>query len=316
MMRPTHDSGRSRSCFVEPTAASAEAGFSLTEALIAVVMMMLLVSAAINGLNQSATFSRVVGNRTEMHGSVRGATELMQQEIGQAGRVALPGAISLAAGVLKGTNTVALTTAAGLFTGAHVLVGAGDQMETVTITAIAGNSITATFEIDHAAGEPLQIFGAFVTGVVPPGAVNGSTGWVLKLYGDVNDDGQMLYVEYTCDIAQGVLYRNVMPWDAGAKPANAPAMVILNNVIANPGNAPCFTYQTEVVNPNTFVTGVAVTLSVRSQQRDAYSKQFQQATKTLLNVSPRNIFLIWSMASIGVTNRLQPMPATIAALLP
>ena len=42
----------------------------------------------------------------------------------------------------------------------------------------------------------------------------------------------------------------------------------------------------------------------------------QQATKTLLNVSPRNIFLIWSMVSIGVTNRLQPMPPTVTALLP
>jgi len=67
---------------------------------------------------------------------------------------------------------------------------------------------------------------------------------------------------------------------------------------------------------NTYETGVAVTLSVRSQQKDQFSKTYQQATKTLLNVSPRNIFLVWSMVSIGVTNRLQPMPASILALLP
>ena len=59
----------------------------------------------------------------------------------------------------------------------------------------------------------------------------------------------------------------------------------------------------------TFVTGVAVTLSVRSQQRDHYSKTFQQATKTLLNVSPRNIFLVWTMVSIGVH---EPAPADAA----
>ena len=153
-------------------------------------------------------------------------------------------------------------------------------------------------------------------GVVPPTQTNGSTGTVLKLYGDINDDGQMLYVEYTCSVATNSLYRNVMGWNAGSKPALTPGMVLLNNVIANPGNAPCFTYQVEDVAGLKFVTGVAVTLSVHSQQKDAYSKQFQQATKTLLNVSPRNIFLVWTMESIGVHNRLQPMPPTILALLP
>ena len=216
----------------------------------------------------------------------------------------------------KGTTTVALNTVTGLFTGAQIVVGAGDQTETVVITAIAGASVTAVFAIDHLAGEPVDVLGGFGTGVVPPALANGSTGTVLKLYGDLNDDGQMVYLEYTCDTVNGSLYRNVMAWDAAAKPAIAPGMIILNNVIANPGNAACFTYQTEVVNGNTFVTGVAVTLSVKSQQKDHFSKTFQQATKTLLNVSPRNIFLVWSMVSIGITNRLQPMPPTIAALLP
>ncbi len=294
-----------------------QAGFSLTEALIATVVMLILFGAATNGLNQTVVLNKTVTNRAEMHGSVRGATELMQQEIGQAGRVTLPGPIALAGGVLKGIGqTVALTTATGLFTGANVVIGAGTQSETVTITAIAGSSITADFTVDHNTGEPLQIFGGFGTGVVPPAQTNGSTGTVLKLYGDVNDDGQMLYVEYTCDIATNSLYRNVMPWNATVKPPMTASMVLLNNVIANPGNAPCFTYQVQNVAGRLFVTGVAVTLSVHSQQKDQYSKQFQQATKTLLNVSPRNIFLVWTMVSIGVTNRLQPMPPSILALLP
>ncbi len=181
---------------------------------------------------------------------------------------------------------------------------------------MTATSLTGVFTLAHNAGEPVTVLGAFTSGVVPPSMANGSTGTVLKLYGDINDDGQMLYVEYTCDTAIGSLYRNVMGWNAAAKPAKTPEMVILHNVIPNPGNAACFTYQTEVVLGTTYVTGVAVTLSVRSQQQDHFSKTFQQATKTLLNVSPRNIFLIWSMASIGVTNRLQPMPPTITALLP
>jgi Tfp pilus assembly protein PilV len=293
-----------------------QGGFSLVEALIAVVVLLLLFSAATNGLNQTATLSKTVGNRTEMHGSVRGATELMQQEIGQAGRVALPGTITLSGGVVTGAGTAPVNTSAGLFNGAQVVVGTGAASETVTLTNVAANAISGVFAKAHAAGEPVQIFGGFGTGVVPPSMANGSTGTVLKLYGDVNDDGQMQYIEYTCDTANNKLYRNVMAWNVGAKPALTPEMILLNNIVPNPGNSPCFTYQSEVVTGNTYVTGVAVTLSVRSQQKDHFSKAYQQATKTLLNVSPRNIFLVWSMVSIGVTNRLQPMPPTILALLP
>jgi|SRR6185503_2783440 len=295
---------------------SSQDGFSLIEALIAVSVLLILFTAATNGLNQTAIFSRVVGNRTEMHGSVRGATELMQQEIGQAGRVALPGPIATTGAVLKGAGTITLSTVTGLFVGAKVVVGTNDQTETVTITALGASDMSGVFAIAHNAGEPVSILGAFSSGVVPASMANGSTGTVLKLYGDINDDGQMLYVEYTCDTAAGYLYRNVMPWTAAAKPVKTASMIILNNVIANPGNAACFSYQTEVVLGTTYVTGVAVTLSVRSQQRDQFSKTFQTATKTLLNVSPRNIFLIWTMASIGVTNRQQPMPASVLALLP
>jgi len=291
-------------------------GFSLLEALIAVAVLLLLFSAAMPALNQTMMFNRTVGDLSEMHGSVRGATELMQQEIGQAGRVALPGPISLAANAPKGTSTVALTTTTGLFVGAQIVVGAGEQAETVAVTAMASPSVTATFTIDHAAGEPIHVYGGFVTGIIPPGMANGSTGTVLKLYGDINDDGSMVYVEYTCNLANKKVYRNVMAWDAASKPAVTEAMALLNNVIPNPNNAACFTYQTQTVLANTFVTGVAVTLSVESQQVDLYSKVKSQATKTLLNVSPRNIFLVWTMASIGIQNRLQPTPASIIALLP
>lgn len=292
-------------------------GFSLIEALIATAVLLLLFSAAMPALNQTMMFNRTVGDLSEMHGSVRGATELMQQEIGQAGRVALPGPISLAAAAPKGSTTVALSTTTGLFVGAQITVGAGDQMETVTLTAVASPNVTAVFGINHAAAEPVQLLGGFVTGVIPPGMANGSTGTKLKLYGDINDDGNMVYVEYTCDTTTNKkLYRNVMAWNAASKPAVTESMALLNNVVPNPSSAPCFTYETQTVLANTYVTGVAVTLSVESQQIDLYSKVKNQATKTLLNVAPRNIFLAWSMASIGITSRLQPTPPTILLLLP
>ena len=42
---------------------------------------------------------------------------------------------------------------------------------------------------------------------------------------------------------------------------------------------------------------------------------FQQETKALLNVAPRNVFEGWELASIGLLNRVQDTPASITALI-
>jgi hypothetical protein len=49
---------------------------------------------------------------------------------------------------------------------------------------------------------------------------------------------------------------------------------------------------------------------------DPLTKQFQTETKALLNVSPRNVFNVWELASAGTFSRVQPLPATVTALLP
>jgi hypothetical protein len=48
---------------------------------------------------------------------------------------------------------------------------------------------------------------------------------------------------------------------------------------------------------------------------DPVTKLFQTETKALLNVAPHNVFNTWELASIGLSNRIQPMPPTILALL-
>jgi hypothetical protein len=144
---------------------------------------------------------------------------------------------------------------------------------------------------------------------------------VLKLYGDVNGDGNMVYVEYTCDTVGGNLYRNSMAYDAGAKPALTSNQVLLSNIQPNPGGTACFTYMPNplpVVGTNTYVLDVAITLTVQTQIKDAFTNQFQTETKALLNVSPRNVFEVWQAASAGTAyaNLVQPMPASVTALLP
>jgi len=234
-----------------------------------------------------------------------------------------------------------------LFDGELLLVDVGTNQETITITCPIAGTCTNTwtagpFYNSHgAAGVPVPISapGAFSTGVVPPApgvtagyagytGTNcipitvscGSTGTTLKLYGDINGDGNMVYVEYTCApgpiTAPGFLYRNSMPFNQAVKPAVDPSMVVLSNVLNNPPTpngaaVPCFTYQVVPVGTNpdfAFVTDVAVTLTVQTQLQDPQMHQFQNETKALLNVSPRNVFNAFLLARQNNTNRVQPLP--------
>jgi prepilin-type N-terminal cleavage/methylation domain-containing protein len=317
-----------------------DAGFSLPELLVATTIFLIVSAVVTTALNQMVSSQQTIWNRTELHGGVRNATELLQQEVGQAGRVALPSCsddelikptcVTLTAKADSGAATMSVSSAGGMFVGELLTVDAGLNRETVKVGAIAGNTITlgnplSTFVLDHAVGAFVNVFGGFATGIVPTATANGSTGTVLKLYGDINGDGNMVYVEYTCDTAAGNLYRNMMPMNAGAKPAVTAAQVLLGNLQPNPGGAPCFTYVEQQVNGGlpgelpslvTFVTNVAITLTVQTQQIDPITQQYQTETKALLNVAPRNVFEVWELASPLSWPRVQPMPLTVVALLP
>ena len=331
-----------------------QAGFSLPELLIAMTIMLIISGAAVSALLRMTAAQATIWNRTQMHSGIRGATEVLQQEVGQAGRIALAAVTTTAAtgaGLAGATVTIPVTSSAGMYVGMRVTIDTGSAtnetdaaQETVEVTAIPSTtSITVrSLTTDglgnvtgrvraHNVNAPILALGAFGTGIIPPAAspsaytpggatftyTNGSTGTVLKLYGDINADGNMVYIEYTCDTATNHnLYRNMMSWTAGSKPAIAASQVLLSNVVANPNSTPCFTYQTAVVGGNVYVTDVAITLTVQTQLIDPVTKQYQTQTKALLNVSPRNTFNAWQMASLGIANRIQPIPPSVTALLP
>lgn len=300
-------------------AKSRQPGFSLLELLVALAILLTISGVVLTGLVQMTKTQGTISNRTEMHASVRSATELLQQEIGQAGKISLPAAVTLAAAVTTtGINAVGVSSVAGMFNGELLVIDAGTNQETVALTSVApsGNQITGIFNNTHASGAPVTVAGAFSSGIVPTNMTNGSTGTVLKMYGDINGDGNMLYVEYTCDTTNGFLYRNTMPFDAAVKLAPTGAQILLPNVLPNPGGTPCFSYQQKTVGANTYVIDVAVTLTVQTQNPDPQTNQFQKETKALLNVSPRNVFEGWQLASDLVMNRIQPMPPNVTALLP
>jgi prepilin-type N-terminal cleavage/methylation domain-containing protein len=359
-----------------------QVGFTLLETMVALVILLGVSAVVLSGMVQMMMTQGTIANRTEMHTSVRAATELLQQEIGQAGKISLP-ATAPAGGwrMLTPVNVPASTpvtfpvtfTNDGngnpvLFEGEWVTVDTGGPtcvtlgtacQETVQLTCAAGkgncpglaSAWLATFTYSHnplLAAVPFSVPGSFGTGIIPPAAgvmpapppgyagypvwpVNapnqGSSGTVLKLYGDVNGDGNMVYIEYTCvpgtPNAPGFLYRNQVPWTALVIPPVDPSMVVLTNVLPNPpdvnGNpVPCFTYQLQTrdganaaLNDMTFVTDVAVTLTVQTSNKDPQMHIFQQETKALLNVSPRNVFNAYEFATLDYLNRIQPTPLTI-----
>jgi type II secretory pathway pseudopilin PulG len=318
-----------------------QVGFSLLETMASLAVLLVVGGIVMTGMTQLMKTQASVANRTDMHSSVRSATELLQQEIGQAGKISLgnPSAdASLSAAVLTNPTTptnFSVSASDGstvtVYPNEVLWVDVGSNQEAVIVSTVNANgySGTALFQLPHALGAPVVALGAFGTGVVPPAAAPaslqyGSSQTVLKLYGDINGDGNMVYVEYTCtqgtQANPGYLYRHQMPITAGSKTANDNTMILLNNVLTNPNDAsnnpvPCFAYQVQPLGGGYCVTDVAVTLTVQTQNKDLQTNQFQRETKALLNVAPRNVVEVYDTASLVDPLRNQPMPATVANLL-
>jgi prepilin-type N-terminal cleavage/methylation domain-containing protein len=312
-----------------------QAGFSLLEMMVALAVLLIVTGIVMSGMVQMLNSQALIANRTEMHTSVRSATELLQQEIGQAGKVSLgdPNAsVTLHAAVAATGTAVSFSvdTSSGatpiIYPGEQLTFDLGNNQETVTVTGTS-SSPTGTFTVAHAAGTPVFSLGAFATGIIPPAAApasytNGSTETILKMYGDINSDGNMEYIEYTCapgtSTAPGTLSRNSMSITAASKPAIDNTMILLNNILANPpisSPVPCFQYQVQQLGAGYVVTNVAVTLTAQTQVRDAQTGQFQPETKALLNVSPRNVFEVWDTARLTDPTRAQAIPASVTNLL-
>lgn len=322
--------------------------------MVSLAILLVVISIVMTGLAQLTATQNTVTNRTEMHRGVRSATELLQQEVGQAGRISLPSTVTLSGAVTASSSSeaVAVSSTSGMYVGMYLDVlpdtSSSANYETIQLTAVntSTNTITASsFSFAHISGAQLIVSGALGTGIIPPASLsyttpacpsssvtpttytaysNGSTCNTLKLYGDINGNGSMVYVEYTCSpgtsSSPGYLYRNEItsPLTATSKPSVSASMVLLNNLLSNPSGAPCFAYQTATgQSGSTYVVDVAITLTVQTQVEDPTTHQFQQETKALLNVSPRNVFDAWELdtSQAHSLERIQPIPPNITANL-
>src|SRR5436309_12458980 len=114
------------------TRVRSEAGFTLAELLIATGLLLVVSSIVTSALMQMTNPQQTIWNRTEMHSGVRGATELLQQEVGQAGLIGLPSTTL--------TLQTPVTVPAGTFPCTQIAGGGwtGGVTATVTLSSVSG----------------------------------------------------------------------------------------------------------------------------------------------------------------------------------
>ncbi len=124
-----------------------------------------------SGMLEMSLTQGTITNRSNMHSSVRNGIELLQQEIGQAGRFTLPAPVTLTSAAAGGgtSQTVVVSSTAGMFNDQRLIIDTGDNEETVQVTnvSLSTNQITAFFFNAHATGAPVQPAGALPAELCP-----------------------------------------------------------------------------------------------------------------------------------------------------
>jgi prepilin-type N-terminal cleavage/methylation domain-containing protein len=304
-------------------------GFSMIELLLCIAVLSVILGGVLSAVSQSEQGYGRTELQSDMYENVRGSAELMEQEVGQAGLVTLP-ATTLSAAVLLGATSATVSSTVSMYNGEQLLVDAGSALEeSVTLSANPTSTtmtISPAFAHAHALGATVTVLGAFPSGVVPPGTTDGSTSVnepgvsVLNLVGDINSDGSLVYVRYTCDttVTPGTLTRSITTITPGVNTIAA-AQTLLSTLIANPGNTPCFqytSYPVTLITPGgsivyNFVTNVGLTVSVRSLKPDPQTNQYLTMTKSFLDMSPRNVLSGFELANAGLANRVQAAPPNV-----
>ena len=284
-------------------------GFSMLEVLISVLIMTVVSGSAFYAANYFQKNAVATQLRMDMHSSMRAALELMTQEIGQAGLLSFNAKTTSAAITANlAAQTVALSSTADIFVGEKLLVDVDILQEIVAVTNKTSTTISAIFTKNHASGVTVNAIGAFPQGILWSSGGTLSTATRLEVVGDLLGDGSLVYVQYNCDTAAGTLSRSVTSVSAAGISASVP---LVQNLTANPGGTACFQYTTTTASGFTFVTSVAVTMSVQTQYQDPQTKSFVTMTKSFLNIAPRNVLAALAAAQASLTDRLQPTPTNL-----
>jgi len=293
-----------------------EEGFSLLEMAASLTILLLICGVVFTALKsyQNAYYSQQM--QADVHQDLRGAMELMSQEIGQAGLVPIPATLpTLSSAVTSSGSAQAVTvsSAVSFYQGEYVVVDTGSPQETVQLTAVnyTTNQISGIFTNNHASGATVSGWGAFLYGILSGAASPGNN--TLELFGDINSTGHITYVQYDCNFSNGTLTRTSTDILNTSTTMNS-KVVLINNLVN--GGTNCFQYTNGVpVGANTVYPTVAVTLTVQTTANDPQTGQPIQVTKTLLNIKSRSVLAAIALSNAGATTEVQPTPTTFFAPL-
>jgi len=303
-----------------PTRIKGCKGFTLLEMMASMAVLLVIAGGIISVINLSQQAYGRTELKSDMYENVRGVAELMAQEIGQAGLVSLPTnptpTVTPAVVSNSVAQTVNVSSTTSMFNGETLLIDAGPSEEPVTIISVTPTTIQAIFAQNHLAGATITALGVYPTGIVPPGAIDGSTGTTLNLYGDLNGDGSLVYVRYVCapgtTAAPGTLSRSSTTITPGVNTISA-SQNLLSTLVPNPNGTACFQYATTPVNGGNSVNQLGITLTVQTNEPDPQTQQYATMTKSFLNMEPRNIMMAIELSGLQLTNRLQAQPPNVAA---
>ena len=154
---------------------------------------------------------------------------------------------------------------------------------------------------------PVNTAGVFAQGVLLPPAPGQPTPNQLQIFGDINGDGILQYVEYTYDPAAGTLSRSITPYPDTVQ---GPARVLLRNLQPNPGGTDFFQYYLKPDNfGKTYRTEVTVTATTQTESPDPETKQYRTMTSSLV-LTARNVLSARDLANNRLTDRIQTMTKT------
>ena len=107
---------------------ASDAGFTLIEVMVTTLILLTVSGVVINGVLNMTQLNNTVTNRSAMFAGVRNATALLQQEVGQAGRISLPAAgHASTADAAVGATTMTVSSAEDMFVGEYLVIGTGNS---------------------------------------------------------------------------------------------------------------------------------------------------------------------------------------------
>ncbi len=304
-----------------------EAGFSMLELLLGVVILAPIMAAAFSFFSVGASQHASEQSNIDALQEARAGLDTMATEIGQAGShrdvcTTLSGAISAAS--TSGVRAFNVNSTAGYSVGDYVFVDVDDSgtsasQEEMRIEAVTANSISGILAKAHASGAPVcSSPWPFQYGVIRPTGLGNNdfqNVTTLQFFGDITGnmassatDPNIYYVEYVYDSTNNQITRSATPITQTTK---ATAVPLIRNLV--PGSV----QMTVTSDQWGIITSVNLSMSVRNTVRISGHVEDTQLSTRVSIPSALSAAVITSEISrpnIQAVNKFPPTPANVNTL--